>query len=369
MNLFQSGTLTQIEAFPIDIGDSYERVLFSCGLDEYDQNSVITARNKVLDEIRASINKRQGNSLKSTMLDLKAYTTDYAKNQCDDLQKHLNELIDEKEALKRINDKKEKRISECGMKISELECYHSRYTELCQYVVKINSKPFIESVEEVAQHYSKRGKIKDSDHTLVGEVRDILISFIQNKFSEYTLSCDKTESETLYEKINMNIDFEATVGDKLYKGGLFSKATKHEDFVDLLYDMTEAFIDQLSKEIVEHISFQKSSIMDYNDDYFRYQQWKTESERDIVNNTERITTIDNEIEGLFEKIETIEGRKEADKMIIDDYLRIADIEFNKYKNNLLETLDSDKLQVEDKVAILIYLCIIEKDFNSISEMG
>lgn len=45
--------------------------------------------------------------------------------------------------------------------------------------------------------------------------------------------------------------------------------------------------------------------------------------------------IDKEIEIIKEKIESIEERREADKEIIDDYLRIADTEFVKYKNSLI----------------------------------
>ena len=57
------------------------------------------------------------------MLDLKAYTTDYAKQQCDDLQEQQKELSDEKDVLKKDNDKKDKRVSECNAKITELESY------------------------------------------------------------------------------------------------------------------------------------------------------------------------------------------------------------------------------------------------------
>ena len=32
-------------------------------------------------------------------------------------------------------------------------------------------------------------------------------------------------------------------------------------------------------------------------------------------------------------------------------------------------LDSDTFSTEEKVILLIYLCIIEKDFQSITEMG
>lgn len=363
------GSLSRIESFPIDLGDSYEKVLNSCGLDEYDQNSVIITRNRVLEEIRSSIHQRRGNSLKSTMLDLKAYTTDYAKQQCDDLQEQLKELSDEKDVLKKDNDKKDKRVSECNAKITELESYYYKYITLCDYIVRINANPVREVITETIMRYSKKGKIKDSDHTFTGEVREILIALIRDEFRDYSLSNDNVSHEALYEKINMNIDFEATIGDRLYKGGLFSRSAKQSDFVDLMYDLIDAFIVQLKSEVIEQINLQKRAVKEISEDYLRYKQWKTESEKNIANNTERMALIDKEIEIIKEKIESIEERREADKEIIDDYLRIADTEFVKYKNSLLEMLDSDTFSTEEKVILLIYLCIIEKDFQSITEMG
>ena len=180
---------------------------------------------------------------------------------------------------------------------------------------------------------------------------------------------DNVSDDALYEKINMNIDFEATIGDRLYKGGLFSSSAKQSDFVDLMYDLIDAFIVQLKSEVIEQINLQKRAVKEISEDYLRYKQWKTESERNIANNTERMALIDKEIEIIKEKIESIEERREADKEIIDDYLRIADTEFVKYKNSLLEMLDSDTFSTEEKVILLIYLCIIEKDFQSITEMG
>ena len=361
--------MSRIESFPIDLGDSYEKVLNSCGLDEYDQNSVIITRNRVLEEIRSSIHQRRGNSLKSTMLDLKAYTTDYAKQQCDDLQEQLKELSDEKDVLKKDNDKKDKRVSECNAKITELESYYYKYITLCDYIVRINANPVREVITETIMRYSKKGKIKDSDHTFTGEVREILIALIRDEFRDYSLSNDNVSHEALYEKINMNIDFEATIGDRLYKGGLFSRSAKQSDFVDLMYDLIDAFIVQLKSEVIEQINLQKRAVKEISEDYLRYKQWKTESERNIANNTERMALIDKEIEIIKEKIESIEERREADKEIIDDYLLIADTEFVKYKNSLLEMLDSDTFSTEEKVILLIYLCIIEKDFQSITEMG
>ena len=363
------GSLTEVEAFPIDIGDSYDKVLNSCGLDEYDQNSVIAARDKVLEEIRISIHQRQGNSLKSTMLDLRAYTTEYAKQQSNLFHEQLEDLVAEKEALNDDNKKKESRIADCNSNIFELESSHSVFVTLSGINVTIKDKSAREDIETMVVKYSQKGKIKDSDHVIVSKVREILVGLIQDEFNEYYLPNDNATNEALYEKINMNVDFEADIGDKLYKGGLFNKSIKQADFLVLLDDLIDLFVSQLKKEINEQIKARIRAMKETNDNYLRYRQWKTESERDIANNTERLASIDTEIKTVREKIEAINERREADKRIIDDYLRIADREYLKYKNELVKLLDSDKLTAEEKVFLLIYLCMIEKDFLSISEMG
>lgn len=275
------------------------------------------------------------------------------------MQEQLKELSDEKDVLKKDNDKKDKRVSECNAKITELESYYYKYITLCDYIVRINANPVREVITETIMRYSKKGKIKDSDHTFTGEVREILIALIRDEFRDYSLSNDNVSHEALYEKINMNIDFEATIGDRLYKGGLFSRSAKQSDFVDLMYDLIDAFIVQLKSEVIEQINLQKRAVKEISEDYLRYKQWKTESERNIANNTERMALIDKEIEIIKEKIESIEERREADKEIIDDYLRIADTEFVKYKNSLLEMLDSDTFSTEEKVILLIYFTIAE----------
>lgn len=70
----------------------------------------------------------------SITVTLRAYTTDYAKQQCDDLQEQLKELSDEKDVLKKDNDKKDKRVSECNAKITELESYYYKYITLLIYL-------------------------------------------------------------------------------------------------------------------------------------------------------------------------------------------------------------------------------------------
>lgn len=118
----------------------------------------------------------------------------------------------------------------------------------------------------------------------------------------------------------MNIDFEATIGDRLYKGGLFSRSAKQSDFVDLMYDLIDAFIVQLKSEVIEQINLQKRAVKEISEDYLRYKQWKTESERNIANNTERMALIDKEIEIIKEKLNRLRREeKQIRKLLMTIY--------------------------------------------------
>lgn len=152
------------------------------------------------------------------MLDLKAYTTDYAKQQCDDLQEQLKELSDEKDVLKKDNDKKDKRVSECNAKITELESYYYKYITLCDYIVRINANPVREVITETIMRYSKKGKIKDSDHTFTGEVREILNILVQISANNNSLECIKEQLRKNQQAIKNNGDSIAVVIDKSNDG-------------------------------------------------------------------------------------------------------------------------------------------------------
>ena len=96
---------------------------------------------------------------------------------------------------------------------------------------------------------------------------------------------------------------------------------------------------------------------------------KVGSERDIDKHKRRIREIEGDIEKIQNDIESITARQEADKKIIDDYLLIAGKQYMKYRESLEKKLDSREVSTEEKGILIIYLCLIEKDYQSILEMG
>ena len=195
------------------------------------------------------------------------------------MQEQLKELSDEKDVLKKDNDKKDKRVSECNAKITELESYYYKYITLCDYIVRINANPVREVITETIMRYSKKGKIKDSDHTFTGEVREILIALIRDEFRDYSFSDKRTLClvlDEIQQKNNM----------------VFNEITPIKSFVET--NNIEANLNSLINYIKEQCSFDEDKSLCYF-----LEQFSNATK-------ERIATIIANQESFVEKYDSIE---------------------------------------------------------------
>lgn len=358
---------SQIEIFPIDVGSSLETLLSNCKLDEDDQAEVKKVVEATTLEIRKSIQKRRGNGLKSTILDLKAYTSEYAEGQCEKIKNKIIDLKEQKQELENINTSNAKIVEKCNNTIVELQEYCNQYNKLMKYKVFISGQVATEEFMQKCNKYCKRGKVKDPKHDLLSQIREILLSLIRQSFEHYELDCGIINE--LYETINMEIDLEAAFGEKLHKGRFFSKAIKQEEFIELISDLINNFCEQLKIHILSILQKEIKNAKLYYDVYERYKQWKIQIEGDIFDNNKIISSIDSELKKKEEEIRELNIRRDDDLKLIEGYLCIANQEFDKYKKNLLEQLDSEQYCTHEKILIIIYLGILEKDYRRIVEIG
>lgn len=359
----------QIEYFPIDIGNSFNQLLFDCNLDQNEQNEVKNVVKQITQEIRNAIQQRHGNSLKSTLLDLRAFSSEYAQSQSEELKRKLDEFEEKKKRIQHDNKMKSAIIERCNNAIVDLQEYYDQYRRLMKYQIIIDWEMISEIFASKITIYSNKGRIKDTKHCLLFEMREILSSQIINILNNYELDSNENEANVLYETINMDIALEASFGEKVYKGGWFFRAVKTEECIEFSDSLIQDFCKQLEIIVTSKIKEKRKKLKTDHDEYERYRQWKVECERNIYNNESKLIYLDAEMKKCEDEVSAIEIRKKADSQLIEDYLYIANQEFNKYIQIMLERLDSEKLSSHEKALILIYLCMIEKDYKSIAEMG
>lgn len=363
------GSLSQVEYFPIDIGDSLNRLINDSGLSQDDQKEVTETTNKVAAEIRKSIQKRHGNSLKSTMLDFKAYSSEYAEHHCSDLLRKISDVENIIADLEDDTREKENIVKKVEQKIEELQLEYESYIQLEKVQVKLDISASFNSLKTEVNGMSRKGIMKDSDRKALSVIQEILIEFVVESYRQYSIPILGNSGLITYEKINSDVGIESELAERFYSGGLFSKKIKSEEFIDLAGELFVVFCERLTGIVQAIISKQILERKQIKDEYLRYRQWKKESLRNIENNQSKIELYHTDLQSLNEEYSKIIYRKNADIKLINDYLQIAEDEFQKYKNELMEKINSGSFTAEENVCIMIYLCLLEKDYQSIVEMG
>lgn len=360
--------LSQIEFFPIDIGDSLERLSKKSGLDEKDSNEVIATTYKMADMIRDSIQKRHGNSLKSTIMDLKAYSSEYAESYIEKLSRKIEGLKIDIDGLSHDIGKKESIVKNCSDKLIEKEDLYSDYIQLKSTKIAIDISDSLKEIIKFVMSKSKNGKIKDNNREILSFMSKELVKFIKLCFSKYGIDDSYSHCIFVYGRIDYDINLEAELVEKYFAGGLISKKIKLEEIIDTLEQLLELFRERLLSiinSIVEKIIEDKKEI---EEEYQLYRQLKIKSTRDIERYRDTIKSLESQKASLEKEYNLINLRKNEDMNIIDDYLQIAESEFIKYRDELTSKLDSNNYSVEEKIYILIYLCLLERDYQSIIEM-
>lgn len=358
------GSASQIEYFPIDIGDSLERLINN----NSDKDEILNVTFTVASEIRKSIQKRHGNGLKSTMMDLKSYSSEYAEDNCKNLEKKIDSVEERIKSSESCIKEKQKIVQECEKKIDELQSAHEKYLKSQQTKVKIDVTDSFDLFKKKIEELSTKGKIEDKDSRLLSYMQGILLDLIEDVFKKYDITYTEQDGIAIYEEINMNVDMEAELGEKLCSGGLLSRKIRSNELVELSEQLFDIFGERLHEMVKVKIEKKIRKLESDNDDYLSYQQWKKECQREIEKEKSNMKRCTTHWDSLKKQQEEIEIRKNADMKVIGEYARIAKDEFIKYKTEVLEKIDSEEYPLSEKVYMLVYLCLIEKDYQSIIEM-
>ena len=154
------GSSSQIEFFPVDIGDSLERFSKYSELDEVDSKEVIDTAYDMAEKIRESIQKRDGNKLKSIIKDLNAYIKEDSEYKIAGMKEKIRELKGEEEELSYNIEKNGKLAEKSKKALAELEEDYKSYKSLKNIVVELDISQYFMNLEEYIGNETKNGKMK-----------------------------------------------------------------------------------------------------------------------------------------------------------------------------------------------------------------
>lgn len=190
------GEFSEIEYFPIDMGDSLDCLLKN--RTNEDQKEILDTANNIMEEIRSGIQKRNGNSLKAMILDLKEHSSAYANDKWNQLKDNISNIENEITRLEQKKKSTEKKLNSFSVRRDKLQKSHEKYNKIEKIEINFESDIYnceIHLHERIQNVYQKKGKIVDKSENLLGELKNDLIEFTQKSLLGYRMDLDELPSD------------------------------------------------------------------------------------------------------------------------------------------------------------------------------
>ena len=357
----------------VDVGQSFQRLINETIKTEEDRQELLSCQRRALEEIRAEIRKRKGDSLSAWIMELrgKIYNNEqhelaricgqikqtneniqYSKRQKEKYTKWWNKTDENRRSIEQKKKEIKKYRAKCAVSLNELSknVIPKMREQLNEKQVWIKGKGVIAHIFDTRQ---------DEDCKIVREVFDgVLTTWIEDELSGRIEQESKTELEDLQDELY------AELKSKTRRGGLILGRKAVEE---------------------ERIQLTEDAILKYTERYQEFLKNKLDSkcgeilsklEREISQENTRLDWLNYEIQwekrkqqgcgrylkNLKQEKKNLEERIERDKALLEEYQSIARQHFQAEKQRMIDAINQAS-DAQQAVCDMLLLGLICKDYE------
>ncbi len=398
------GNKNKTEIFPLEFGDSFERLLSEELKNEEDRSEIRQTRDYVLSSLQESMIKNKGEQLLSIIKELRIIV-----EQSD--EKKLSTLKEEKEGKKEKRDRKEKQLSELFDHLREIESikqdWENEIAGLCDKRQKVEgmlktdvpvfSRRLIETIRQIVDEKglskNKGGEIYLYDKNKV--VLESIKSFLMNQLKVSIVST----AQSLMQGLNVDLYDQSIAGSiynsfvNQYANQLYPPAkSRLERLLDRLPDIIPDRIkhkllsgctvyldvalsyiarieDIIHDEIVSSVISPCMKAIDKSIEDLELEveikQVHDEKRNNKINRLKKdIDEINKGIEEIEFKMSIVESLKEQDLRTLNTYMKYAEEAYKDQKREIINKINST-ISPSEKLLYVLFLGVVEKDFETI----
>ena len=382
------GPDNKTKVFPLDFGDSFERLCTKELHYEEDCKEVIKTRDDVLSSLNRSILSSRGDNFLSCIKELHVIVDKIDKNIKEDFIEKKSEEIEE---INRTIIQESKEIENFCEEYNDIESRIKRLDEinievdLSRAITSFSSSLVNKVKETIVENklFVTEDNIRyfyDKDKTIFKTIG----KFIEDELGESIVS----KAHKLMENINLKVDLEASsivlsiysqftsqyentlyppsniferikaffgYGYKIKLATAYDAITKIEYIIEA--EIKSSVISKCQDEICKNRIIEKEVLRRCENKINRLNRRIEVKQNDI----ERINA---EIVAQREKIEILKKQKEQDSLTLKRYILYAEQAYLKQRNEILEKIKSN-ISSAEKVLYVLFLGIIDKDYNTI----
>lgn len=373
------GRNNKTEVFPLDLGESYNKLYYEELSNKEDKEELSQARKSVLDALHNFIKNQKGEGLNATINELRVIVEQSEKEKIEELKTLKKNYEDEnKEMEKRIANEKiedlkrnkfdiEIKIKETTTQTKELT---NKEIESCISNVIKTLKSKINlcnlTIKQQNEEY-----FKDKEKKLIREIAISLENIVYNTIKTLTSKFEKRNAHiNMYESSIINNifqEFRYKYENKLYpEVGFFDKLLGKSQvklvtvysYIDDIGPIIRSKIPTLDTHLRKLTENDENELKVINNIISKKEHIKLRIEKKIKENNEKI-------QKLIESIEIFEFQREKDKKTLEMYLNFAKKAYLNQRNDIIKKLNSN-IGPAEKTMQLLLLGLIDNDYKKLT---
>ena len=373
------GQDNKMEIFPVDVGDSLDRLCEKEIKDRKDCEEIRATQNRILEELRKAISERKGERLKSAIDDMRTIVEHYGEDEKENISFEIQEIENRKKRkenqIKQIREEI-KKLAEDKLSQNEITRKQEIKAKLITTLSDINKKWQFDAEKFVVSQGLYKGKgdaqyLKDKEKKLLEGMRDYADQYVESFLK-------KIKSFVEGEKINIAIHKQAvdtivlSYENIIYpeKKGLFQKREKIFLYQVNCYcsEIQKKVSSYLNGVVNQYIKILDASILEQQQEIYRTDDLQKRRENNIKKLEKDISKCNAEIIEWRNEEKRIEQKKKQDKATLNMWMKYAKEAYCAQRADIIQKINS-KCSAEDKMLYILFLGILEKDYVRVTGGG
>lgn len=309
--------------------------------------------------------KMEDSALKNIIAAMSADSDEYARQQLVAIEEKMQDLQQQIKAVEEEIVEKEKQIPDYESVLANHKEAVSKYRFVRDTDIHFSIKEYKNKLIKYMDS-SVVGKGKDDGKKLArvceNQIKRYISDTLQQTISVYI---GMESCEEVYRSIAEEIPVEAELEKILSPSGwipMFDKVYR----IKCSFQIEDLFI-RIEKTLNSIYKMKKSEYLKQNretkEEYDQYSQLRKDCKRDIEQCRNQIADLTAELQDKLTAKKTLEENSKKDQECLTNYVAVSTREFTKQKKRLLDHLEG--LSPEEQVSTLLFIALLEKDFNNI----
>ncbi len=389
------GNKNKTEIFPLEFGDSFERLLSEELKNEEDCSEIRQTRDYVLSLLQKSMIKNKGEQLLSIIKELRIIVEQSDEKKLLLLEekkqkdvKSRNETIQKKSQAEEKLDKYEKEKQKVESTIVKLDSLYRSIDDILTTDVPAFSAAVINKIKIENLSKKRNGDIYFYDKDKV------VLNTISSNLSKISIVSKAQLLMSSITECNLNIDlYESSIANSIYDLFVYRYETKLypppragiwgkiRDIKDKLFGSGSMINLNTAREYINGIKVIikdeiKSSVVRPCEKIICDEKEKLEKEKNsfyckIIKRKKDIEFLEQDIDKYKKEIEdnekymkSVEAQKEQDIRTLNTYLKYAEVAYMRQRNDILNRINSG-ITSEEKLLNVLFLGVVDRDYETV----